>query len=172
MPRHYNAIRSGVTTTSVVLVGGVPGHDPLREHVDDEGHPDESGPGPHASVTHAVGAGPAARPADPTSTWPLHPTPPRCPAWHRCVAQPGHSDATALQRVHRGAGCRLLVLCFNAEVWIGHNGDIPGYTTVLVYLPQRDATLVVTGNSDAPKLHAAEQLATDITSIATPGHVC
>jgi D-alanyl-D-alanine carboxypeptidase len=48
---------------------------------------------------------------------------------------------------------------------------IPGYTTVMVSLPERDATLVVMVDSDIPKPHAAGQLATDITSIATPDHV-
>ena len=70
-----------------------------------------------------------------------------------------------------GLGAIVFVAIFNAEGWIGHNGDIPGYTTVMVYLPERDATLVVMVNSDVPRLHAAGQLATDVTSIATPDHV-
>ena len=45
------------------------------------------------------------------------------------------------------------------------------YATVTVYLPERDATLVVMVNSDIPKLHPAEELASDVTSIATPDHV-
>lgn len=32
---------------------------------------------------------------------------------------------------------------FNVHGWRGHNGDIPGYATVAVYLPERDAVLVV-----------------------------
>ncbi len=68
-------------------------------------------------------------------------------------------------------GVDYMFAIFNAEGWIGHNGDIPGYTTVMVYLPERDATLVVMVNSDVPKLHAAGQVATDVTSIATPDHV-
>jgi D-alanyl-D-alanine carboxypeptidase len=59
----------------------------------------------------------------------------------------------------------------NANGWIGHNGDIPGYTTVVMYLPERDATLVVMTNSDEPQDHAAGQLATAVTQIATPDHV-
>lgn len=85
------------------------------------------------------------------------------------------SPSTQAQRLSGGttvvAGVDYAFAVFNAGGWIGHNGDIPGYTTVMVYLPQRDATLVVSVNSDVPKLHAAGQLATDITSIATPDHV-
>ncbi len=60
---------------------------------------------------------------------------------------------------------------FDADGWLGHNGDIPGYTTVTVYMPERDATLVVVANSDIPESHAAGQIAFDVTSIATPDHV-
>ena len=60
---------------------------------------------------------------------------------------------------------------FNAHGWIGHNGDIPGYATVTVYLPERDATLVVMVNSDAPEPHSAGQLATIVTELATPDNV-
>jgi D-alanyl-D-alanine carboxypeptidase len=60
---------------------------------------------------------------------------------------------------------------FDAQGWLGHNGDIPGYATVAVYLPERDATLVVIANSDVPEPHSAGQLAYVVTSIATPGHV-
>jgi D-alanyl-D-alanine carboxypeptidase len=54
--------------------------------------------------------------------------------------------------------------------WIGHNGDIPGYQTVSVYLPGRDATLVVITNSDVSE-SAATDLAGAITATATPDHV-
>ncbi|KWX67785.1 serine hydrolase [Mycobacterium sp. NAZ190054] len=60
---------------------------------------------------------------------------------------------------------------FDSHGWIGHNGDIPGYATVLVYLPARDATLVVAVNSDVPEQHSAGQLAQALTSIVTPEHV-
>ena len=60
---------------------------------------------------------------------------------------------------------------FNAHGWIGHNGDIPGYATVTVYLPERDATLVVMVNSDAPEPHSAGQIATVVTQLVTPEHV-
>jgi D-alanyl-D-alanine carboxypeptidase len=60
---------------------------------------------------------------------------------------------------------------FNTHGWLGHNGDIPGYATVVVYLPEYDATLVVFANSDVPKDHSAGQLATAVTEIATPDHI-
>lgn len=60
---------------------------------------------------------------------------------------------------------------FNAHGWIGHNGDIPGYATVTVYLPERDATLVVMVNSDAPEPHSAGQIATAVTELVTPESV-
>jgi D-alanyl-D-alanine carboxypeptidase len=60
---------------------------------------------------------------------------------------------------------------FDADGWIGHNGDMPGYTTVSVYLPERDATMVVMVNSDIPERHSAEQIATVVTSLVTPDHV-
>lgn len=60
---------------------------------------------------------------------------------------------------------------FDVHGWIGHNGDIPGYATVLVYLPERDATLVVLVNSDVPEKHSAGELATAVTELVTPDNV-
>jgi D-alanyl-D-alanine carboxypeptidase len=60
---------------------------------------------------------------------------------------------------------------FDVQGWRGHNGDIPGYATVAVYLPERDATLVVFVNSDVPELHSAGEIAYDVTRIATPGNI-
>jgi D-alanyl-D-alanine carboxypeptidase len=68
-----------------------------------------------------------------------------------------------------GAGYSFAI--FDTHGWIGHNGDIPGFTTVLVYLPERDATLAVSVNSDVPEDHAAGQIAKAVTMIVTPGHV-
>lgn len=67
-----------------------------------------------------------------------------------------------------GAGYAFAI--FDTHGWIGHNGDIPGYTTVLVYLPEQDATLAVSVNSDVPKDHAAGQIAKAVTDIVTPGN--
>jgi D-alanyl-D-alanine carboxypeptidase len=40
-----------------------------------------------------------------------------------------------------------------------------------VYLPERDATLVVLANSDVPEQHSAGQIAGDVTSMVTPDHL-
>lgn len=57
--------------------------------------------------------------------------------------------------------------------WIGHNGSLPGYESVTVYLPEEDATLVVLLNTDS--LHNGQEpstlLAKAITTIATPAHI-
>lgn len=127
MPWRYNAIRGGVITTSVVLVGGAPGHDPLREHVDDEGHPDESGPRPRIGDPPGWGRCTEVAVEQVTGTAP-------------CLA--GMRVRTFLdRRTPRRPDVRMAGPPDPAEMpaWIGHNGDIPGYTTVMVYVPQRDA---------------------------------
>ena len=62
---------------------------------------------------------------------------------------------------------------FDVAGWIGHNGSVPGYQTVAVYLPERETTLVILLNSDrsADDGDAGTALATAITSIATPRNV-
>jgi D-alanyl-D-alanine carboxypeptidase len=82
---------------------------------------------------------------------------------------------TQAQRIGNGStvapGLDYAFAIFNAEGWLGHNGDIPGYATVSVYLPERDATMVVMVNSDIPDPHSAGQIAMVVTSLATPDHV-
>ena len=81
---------------------------------------------------------------------------------------------TQAQRISGEAahpGVTYAFTIFNTHGWLGHNGDIPGYTTVTVYLPEQDATLVVFANSDVPADHAAGQIATAVTSLVTPDHV-
>ncbi len=82
---------------------------------------------------------------------------------------------TQARRVSNGTsaapGVNYDFAIFDVHSWVGHNGDIPGYATVVVYLPEQDATLVVFVNSDVPELHSAGQIAYDVTSIATPGHL-
>ncbi|MEU8527716.1 serine hydrolase domain-containing protein [Streptomyces sp. NPDC048629] len=57
--------------------------------------------------------------------------------------------------------------------WIGHNGSLPGYETVTVYLPSKKATLVVILNTDS--LHEGQEpstlLARAITQVVTPDNV-
>ncbi|MGW3098503.1 serine hydrolase domain-containing protein [Streptomyces sp. NPDC001102] len=62
---------------------------------------------------------------------------------------------------------------FDANGWIGHNGSIPGYETVTVYLPSRQATLVIMINTDSTVQgqEPSTLLARAITAIVTPDHV-
>ncbi|MFE7599409.1 serine hydrolase domain-containing protein [Streptomyces sp. NPDC057494] len=62
---------------------------------------------------------------------------------------------------------------FDANGWIGHNGSIPGYETVTVYLPERDATLVIMINTDITSQgqEPSTLLARAITAVVTPDHV-
>ncbi|MFI6543102.1 serine hydrolase domain-containing protein [Streptomyces prunicolor] len=62
---------------------------------------------------------------------------------------------------------------FETGGWIGHNGSIPGYESVTVYLPALKATLVVLINTDITTggQEPSTLLARAITQIATPGHV-
>ncbi|HEY6575240.1 MAG TPA: serine hydrolase domain-containing protein [Mycobacterium sp.] len=80
------------------------------------------------------------------------------------------TQAQRLQTTEIVPGLGYGFAMFNVHGWIGHNGDIPGYATVAVYLPERDATLVVLANSDVPESHSAGQLAAVVTEIVTPDH--
>jgi D-alanyl-D-alanine carboxypeptidase len=63
--------------------------------------------------------------------------------------------------------------------WIGHNGGIPGYTTIAWHLPGRRLSLVVSVNSDIHRgptrpnfaYEPASELAHRLTEILTPRHV-
>ncbi|WP_434587270.1 serine hydrolase domain-containing protein [Streptomyces sp. A5-4] len=62
---------------------------------------------------------------------------------------------------------------FKSGGWIGHNGSIPGYESVTVYLPSQKATLVLLLNTDIP--HDGQEpsslVARAITQIVTPKNV-
>jgi D-alanyl-D-alanine carboxypeptidase len=62
---------------------------------------------------------------------------------------------------------------FNVAGWIGHNGSLPGYQTVTVYLPEQETTLVIMINTDIAYQggEPSTQLATAITEIISPDHV-
>ncbi|UQX05037.1 serine hydrolase domain-containing protein [Streptomyces sp. RerS4] len=70
-----------------------------------------------------------------------------------------------------GAGYGLGV--FDVQGWIGHNGSLPGYESLTVYLPEEQATMVVLLNTDA--LVDGQEPSTlfgeAITDIVTPDHV-
>ena len=62
---------------------------------------------------------------------------------------------------------------FNLGGWIGHNGSLPGYQAVTVYLPQNHTTLVLLINTDIDYQGGAPSsaLAAAITKVLTPDHV-
>ena len=62
---------------------------------------------------------------------------------------------------------------FNLGGWIGHNGSLPGYQTVVVYLPEKQTALVILTNTDIEYQGAepSTSLATAITKELTPDHI-
>ena len=62
---------------------------------------------------------------------------------------------------------------FNLGGWIGHNGSLPGYQTVVVYLPQKQTSLVILTNTDIDYQggEPSTTLATAITKELTPDHI-
>lgn len=78
---------------------------------------------------------------------------------------------TTLPTGFPGTGYGLGV--FETGGWIGHNGSIPGYQSVTVYLPARKATLVLLLNTDVT--HEGQEpsslLARAVTEVVTPDNV-
>ncbi|MGW6564435.1 serine hydrolase domain-containing protein [Streptomyces sp. NPDC054975] len=62
---------------------------------------------------------------------------------------------------------------FESGGWIGHNGSIPGYETVTVYLPKLKATMVLMLNTDITTQgqEPSSLVGRAITQIVTPGNV-
>ncbi|MEU2393323.1 serine hydrolase domain-containing protein [Streptomyces sp. NPDC007369] len=62
---------------------------------------------------------------------------------------------------------------FNVQGWIGHNGSLPGYQSLTVFLPEAQATLVVLLNTDvaAEGEEPSTLFGRAITEIVTPEHV-
>ncbi len=63
----------------------------------------------------------------------------------------------------------------NDNGWIGHGGALPGYETVIGYLPEQQTTLAILTNTDIPfkdqsRGHVAS-VANAITKIISPQHV-
>ena len=59
---------------------------------------------------------------------------------------------------------------FKLNGWIGHQGLIPGYESLSLYLPSQQATLVVLINTHTTDL-PLPPLAKTITKIITPKHI-
>ncbi|MFF4833341.1 serine hydrolase [Streptomyces sp. NPDC001315] len=70
-----------------------------------------------------------------------------------------------------GAGYGLGI--FDVQGWIGHNGSLPGYESLTVYLPSAQATLVVLLNTDIDYKGSEPStvLGDAITKIVSPDHV-
>lgn len=70
-----------------------------------------------------------------------------------------------------GAGYGLGI--FNVQGWIGHNGSLPGYGSLTVYLPQARATMVVLLNTDIgyEGNEPSTLFGRAVTEIVSPGHV-
>ncbi|PKV89521.1 serine hydrolase [Streptomyces sp. TLI_146] len=70
-----------------------------------------------------------------------------------------------------GAGYGLGIV--NVNGWTGHNGSLPGYESLTVYLPEQKATLVALLNTDI--LYKGQEpstvLGTAITQVITPKHI-
>ncbi|WP_331766304.1 serine hydrolase domain-containing protein [Embleya sp. NBC_00896] len=62
---------------------------------------------------------------------------------------------------------------FDVNGWLGHNGSLPGYQSLTVYLPAQQATLVILVNSDISYQdnELPTILAKAITGIVTPANV-
>ena len=69
-----------------------------------------------------------------------------------------------------GAGYGLGL--FDSAGWIGHNGSLPGYKTVAVYLPAKDTTLIVFINTDIDgETDLTSALMAPITKLISPDNV-
>ncbi|KIF02080.1 beta-lactamase [Streptomyces sp. RSD-27] len=62
---------------------------------------------------------------------------------------------------------------FDVAGWIGHNGSLPGYQALVVYLPEARATLVVLLNTDISSqgVEPSTRFGEAITKVVTPQHV-
>jgi D-alanyl-D-alanine carboxypeptidase len=59
---------------------------------------------------------------------------------------------------------------FDVDGWIGHDGEVPGYESLTVYLPSQEATMVILTNTDAIG-EPSKLLGEAVTKVITPGHV-
>ncbi|WP_329401747.1 serine hydrolase domain-containing protein [Streptomyces melanogenes] len=82
-----------------------------------------------------------------------------------------HQRLKTLPTGHPGTTYGLGIL--KTGGWIGHNGSIPGYESVTVYLPSKKATLVVLLNTDITYggQEPSSLVARVVTEIATPNNV-
>lgn len=72
--------------------------------------------------------------------------------------------ATGLPPARYGLGL------FEVNGWIGHDGEVPGYESLTVYLPSQQATMVILMNSDIDQ-EQSMLLGEAVTRVITPAHV-
>ena len=62
---------------------------------------------------------------------------------------------------------------FDINGWIGHNGSLPGYQSLTVYLPAQQTTMVVLLNTDInpPNQELSTLIGRAITTVITPRHI-
>ncbi|MER7187924.1 serine hydrolase domain-containing protein, partial [Streptomyces hyaluromycini] len=105
--------------------------------------------------------------------------------WARTVATGVFPDGTTMvgpavqkQRLTtpstdiRGAGYGLGI--FDVQGWIGHNGSLPGYESLTVYLPSTQTTVVVLLNTDIGykgDIEPSTLFGQAITRVLSPAHV-
>jgi D-alanyl-D-alanine carboxypeptidase len=59
---------------------------------------------------------------------------------------------------------------FDVNGWIGHDGAVPGFESLTVYLPSKQATMVILLNSDA-EVQSNTILGEAVSRVITPGHL-
>lgn len=59
---------------------------------------------------------------------------------------------------------------FDLDGWIGHDGAVPGYESLTVYLPSKQATMVILLNGEFD-IEANLRLGEAVSEVVTPGHV-
>lgn len=59
---------------------------------------------------------------------------------------------------------------FEVNGWIGHDGEVPGYESLTVYLPSREATMVILANADVEP-NISVRLGRAVSRIVTPERV-
>ncbi|MFE6101343.1 serine hydrolase domain-containing protein [Streptomyces laurentii] len=98
--------------------------------------------------------------------------------WARVVATgtllSTHTQAERLKTEPSGIpGTGYGLGIFDVQGWIGHNGSLPGYESLTLYLPEHQATLVVLLNTDVLTngIEPSTLFGQAITRIVTPRHV-
>ncbi len=189
------------SNTNTILLGlvveevsGLPLHEYLEQHVfeplalDDTVFPNDARfPEPHAEgYTVFDGTEVLATDFNPSWGWAagaMTSTLDDLHAWAHALAtgtllEPGTQaqrlETAAPAEAAPGVGYELGL--FVVQGWIGHNGSLPGYQSLTLYLPEQETSLVVLLNSDAPPLsgdvaQSSSAFGTAITEVVSPGHV-